>query len=97
MEDKEESIHTSKVWGELDLDGINAITDKIEDAFTAIISRIAHGDKLKEVSVQDNAPKLAKVISLLDTNWSEKILLEALSELFMLIETRLESFPGIEK
>ena len=76
------------MWSELNNDGLIAINSMIENVFTAIVSRIAHGDKLKEVSVQDNAPKLAKVISLLDTNWAEKILFEALTEIFTLLDAQ---------
>ena len=85
------------MWSELNNNGIIAINSMIENVFTAIVSRIAHGDKLKEVSVQDNAPKLAKVISLLDTNWAEKILFEALTEIFTLLDAQKKSLPDFDK
>lgn len=47
------------------------LTRTVEEIFVAIISRVAHGDELQEVKLNENAPKLAKNISLLDINWAE--------------------------
>ena len=37
----------------------------MKDLFVAIVSRIAHGDSLQEVTLQSSAPKLQRKISLL--------------------------------
>ena len=50
---------------------MDELTRTVQEIFVAIISRIAHGDELQEVKLNDNAPKLAKNISLLDINWAE--------------------------
>ena len=52
----------------------------------AIIGRISHGDSLSQVQLDSAAPKLARRISLLDTNWSEIIIVEALTEVLSVFQ-----------
>ena len=42
------------------------------------------------------APKLARKLSLLDTNWSEKIATEALNEIFVVFKRVIDDLGRIE-
>ena len=67
----------------------------------AIIGRISQGDSLQQMEIKTEGqmiiPKLARRVSLLDNDWTEQIVIDALAEIFSVFRKVVKEHAAIDE